>query len=126
MKHLNTFASIALAVAGLGAVGCESHNVPVQSAKMADISVTQSAKKVNVNETVTFEVSDSNTLGRKADVTWEKTGGNLWYADDTKRVVQVSFNQPGTYSVTAILTVDGRESKRMRYDVDVQPLPIQK
>jgi hypothetical protein len=123
MTRISYLTVLALTLAGFASAGCTPNKIESRPRSDAAISVSQSAKKVIVNETVTFEVSDQNTLGRKADIRWETTGGKLWNTDGTKRVAQVVFDTPGVYSVTAILNVDDRDVERETRTVDVRPLP---
>jgi hypothetical protein len=123
MTRITHLAALTLALAGFAAVGCNSSKIESRESSNASISISQSSKQVTLNETVTFELSDKNTLGRKADIRWESTGGKLWNTDESKRVAQVIFDTAGVYSVTAILSVDGREIERETRTVDVRPLP---
>jgi plastocyanin len=123
MNRLTSFAALTLAVAGLGAIGCESHTIETRPSSDMKVAVSQSATKVNVNEAVTFEAHDANTLGRNAELKWDTTGGKLWTTDKTNRTVQVQFDKPGVYTVTAVLSADGREIEREAHTVDVRPLP---
>lgn len=115
--------SIALAVCLAALAGCNANRtVSERDANAMGLSMWQSAKKVNVNETVTFEITDRNTLGRNAKLTWDTTGGNQWSADKTNRVIQVQYPKPGVYSVTATLTADNQQPISETRTVDVRPI----
>jgi hypothetical protein len=121
MKSLHLVATLGLTLAALA--GCsQTRTVDDREAGTMGLTVWQSAKKVNVNETVTFEATDKNTLGRNAKLNWEATGGKLWSTDSSNRVVQVQYMTPGVYSVTATLTADNQQPMRETRTVDVRPI----
>jgi len=123
MKRLSYLAAVALTVAGLAGVGCDTHTIQDRPSSDMKLSVTQSATKVKVNEAVTFEAHDANTLGRNAELKWDATGGKMWTTDKTNRVVQVQYDKPGVYSVTATLSANGQVIERETHTVEVAPLP---
>jgi PKD repeat protein len=123
MKRFSFVAALALTAAGLVGVGCNSHTIENRPTSDMKLSVSQSATKVKVNEAVTFEAHDANTLGRNAELKWDTTGGKMWTTDKTNRIVQVQYDKPGVYSVTATLSADGRTIESETHTVDVAPLP---
>lgn len=123
MKPLNLVMSLGLALGTVVTAGCTSSRTVIdRKASTVELSVWQSAKKINVNEAVTFEATEANTLGRNAKLTWEATGGKIWPTDATNRIVQVQYTTPGVYSVIARLTAENQQPVSETRTVTVQPL----
>ena len=111
-----------LAGAMLG--GCETTNEHERAAVAPappTIAMTSSNRQIATGEVTTFSVSSENTLGRDAQVEWTTTGGEL-RTEDNGRIARAMFNQPGAFTVTAVLLVDGREVDRDSVTINVRPL----
>lgn len=85
------------------------------------IGLTASTRQLVAGEIATFTTESQNTLGRDAYVEWTSTGGQL-QVEDNGQTARAFFDQPGAYTVTAVLFVDGREVDRDSATVNVRPL----
>jgi len=74
-----------------------------------------------VGETVTITARSQDTYGRDSHLNWSTTAGTL-STEENGRVARVKFDQPGVGTVSAVLTVDGREIRREFVDIRVKPL----
>jgi len=86
------------------------------------LNVKPSASHCVVGETITFFSRTENTLGRDAKLEWTTTGGQL-KTEEENRIARVTFDTPGTYTVTGVLSADGHEVDRSATTVTVAPLP---
>ncbi len=110
----------ALLLAGFLAAGCAtSTNLGDTS---PDITLHASSKSVFVGDTVTLSANSQNLLGKDARVEWQCPGGKVQTAEEG-RMARVVFSQPGSFSVAAVLMVDGREVKRESELIEVKKLP---
>ena len=122
MKKLNVMAWSIVAAGALGAVGCNNNKVdePLVEDK-PQISLRASNREIVAGDTTTLAIYSKNTAGANADIEWGSTGGRLM-TDDNNRVARISFDQPGVYTVTARLLIDGREVDRESTNITVRPL----
>lgn len=113
---------------GLGACESGPHAVERTLNAPPTIEVSSSSRRIVQGETVTLSMLNRNTIGRDAFVEWESTGGMLT-AEENGRIVRARFDEPGTYTVTAVLIVDGEEVDRDSATVEVvaltTPPPVQ-
>ncbi len=116
--------AIVLSTASLGLMtGCASNQPSKYSSGEASmkLEIDQSASEVYQNETVTFRSSTRNSIGHDAALRWETTGGKISTMNDG-RIAQVTFNTPGSYTVTCLLLSDNREVDRASATVTIKPL----
>jgi hypothetical protein len=122
-RMTNTVALILLGVGTAGlSVGCHSNASYSNKDDAMSVQVQPSAHKALVGETVTFLSRTENTLGRDAKLEWKTTGGDLSTEQDG-RIARVKFDQQGTFTVSAILSADGKVVDRSDTDIQVSPLP---
>ena len=86
------------------------------------MTVSASATRVFVGDTVTLVPKTQNVLGKDARIDWHSSSGKLSTAEEG-RLARVVFDAPGTYRVDATLIVDGHELKRDTVTIDVKALP---
>lgn len=117
-----------LATAMLVAGGCRYDDRPAGARELAvspyddvNLRVEASRRTALVGETVTFKARTENLLGRDAEVQWMSPGGEL-NVQEEGRIARVSFDEPGVYSVTARLLVEGFEVRRSSETVTVRPV----
>lgn len=72
-------------------------------------------------ETVTIFARSYDTYGRDPQITWSVSAGKIT-TEQNGRIARVKLDQPGTYTVTAVLTADGQEIKRETVEIRVKPL----
>jgi plastocyanin len=92
------------------------------SNREVDLAVEQSHQVVKAGEAVTFTARASGVAGRDDDIRWESSGGDLELLNDKERHARIDFDDPGTYTVTASLYVDGDLIDQERAMVRVEPL----
>ena len=85
------------------------------------ISLSSSRREVVVGENVTISALSTDTYGRDSKIEWTATFGKLT-TEENGRVARVSFDQPGVSTITAVLTVDGREADRKNVEIRVNPV----
>jgi hypothetical protein len=72
-------------------------------------------------EVVTVQANTENLLGKSAEMRWDAPGGHV-DTQDSGRIARVMYDNPGTYTVTGHLFVDGREIRQDQVTVNVKPL----
>lgn len=121
LRHL-LFAGAVL-VLGAGAA-CNS-STRTSSADPAvsrvDLTLEPSTRELLVGETVTITARNQDTYGRDPQINWTSTSGKL-STEQNGRIARVKFAQAGTHTVTAVLTIDGREARRETVEIRVKPL----
>jgi plastocyanin len=90
-----------------------------------DFRMTASHRSVLAGETVTFTTSSTNTLGRSPEIQWHSSGGEDIRTSADNRVAQITFNDPGTHTVSADLLLDGARARTQSATVEVRPLSTQ-
>lgn len=118
-------ASLLAGITALACIGaCNTHRTSSGDPAMAhvDLNLDVSSHDIIAGEVVTLTARTQDTYGRDSDIKWESTSGKIT-TEQKGRIARVKFDQPGTYSVSAILTVDGREAKRETAEIRVKPLP---
>jgi plastocyanin len=112
----------------IGAAGCRYDDSPrhrdvaVSPYQDVGMKIEPSRDRAIVGEVVTFTARTENLLGRDAQIRWSAPAGELRTEQDG-RVARVIFDEPGTYSVSAQLFVEGMEIRRDTKTVTVRPLP---
>ncbi|MFT3784682.1 MAG: hypothetical protein QM770_00760 [Tepidisphaeraceae bacterium] len=102
----------------IGGNGCSTADSYAKANNDVKLDIKPSSDHIFAGETVTVFSRTENTLGRDAKLDWETSGGNV-KTEDNGRVARVTFDKPGTYSIDAVLTVDGKEAQRDRTVVQV-------
>jgi hypothetical protein len=113
-----------IAAAGcLAAFGCNTDSSMHGGAGGAapSISVSAANNDVVVGDTTTLTVNSRNTVGRDAHVEWMSTGGRVM-PEENGRIARMSFDAPGTYTVTARLFFGDQEVARDAVNLNVKPL----
>ena len=90
-------------------------------AEPIEFSIQPSARSVVAGEVVTVTTRSANAIGRNTAVDWAATGGDLT-TEQNKRIARVRFDQPGTYTVSAVLRVDNNVAMSDAVDITVKPL----
>jgi len=84
------------------------------------MQINASSREIVSGETVTFTARTQDTYGRDAKVKWSSTAGRLT-TEQEGRLARVKFDEPGTYSVKAVLSIEGREVETAMVEVRVRP-----
>jgi len=117
-----TAAPLYLAVAGLLAfplaLGCQSDRSHVVGEEVG-FWIDASDTDIVEGELVTLTAHDRNTVGREAKVEWKTTAGEV-ETEENGRVARVSFDEPGTYTVTGRLVLDGQIVREDSVDIEVR------
>lgn len=119
-RHARCGAAILILSSGIGC-SSEGRYATDQSMDRVGLTVEASNRDITVGEIVTLSARTSDTYGRDANIEWTSTSGKLT-TERNGRVARVGFEQPGTYTVTSILSLDGRETRRQAIDIRVKPL----
>lgn len=114
-----TIAALA-AVATVPMLGCETSRHTVAESN-AGLDLQASSDSIVVGETVTFVARTFDTYGRDAKINWQTTAGEL-KTEENGRIARVTFKDVGTYTVSAALSIDGRDVARDLEEVRVRPL----
>ncbi|MBY0308432.1 MAG: hypothetical protein K2Q09_06795 [Phycisphaerales bacterium] len=116
------------AVAGtllLGACGTDnsvkSSRTEASVAQRPSLSITAPSRDLLAGDTATFMANTVNTYGRDAKVRWTVTGGRLT-TEENGRIARVRFDDTGTYTVKAMLDIDGNPVQTEAVDVRVRPV----
>jgi hypothetical protein len=123
ITRLACVATLSLFVAA-GAACNSSHTTSTTSdpaLSHVDLALDASNREVVVGDTITVTARTEDTYGRNSQIKWNSTAGNL-DTEQEGRVARIRFDQPGTYTVSAILSVDGKETRRASVDIHVKPL----
>ncbi len=110
-----------MTLAAVPMFGCETSRNNSIAVNNAGLNVEASSDNIVVGETVTFVARSYDTYGRDAKIQWKSTAGEL-KTEENGRVARVTFNEIGTYTVSATLSVDGRETARDMEEVRVRKL----
>jgi plastocyanin len=110
-----------VALAAVPMLGCETSRHNTIADNNAGLDVQASSDSIVAGETVTFIARSYDTYGRDAKIQWKSTAGDL-KTEENGRVARVTFKEVGTYTVSATLTVDGRETARDMEEVRVRAL----
>src|SRR5688572_26754437 len=101
--------------------GCETTRSNNATIEQPEFSIRSSANKIMAGETVTFTTRSTNLAGRRSEIAWSSTGGEL-STDHNNQVARVHFDRPGTYMVTAKLNVDGKLAETDTATIKVIPI----
>lgn len=105
----------------MGLAGCSDWHSTSDRTTPSSIDVEASSREIVSGETVTLTARTRETYGRNADVRWSTTAGTLRTEQDG-RIARVKFDEAGTYTVKAVLMVDGREVQSDMVEVRVRPV----
>lgn len=112
-------------IAALGLQGCNSDSMSRGSAFGEDaaigLNLETSARSMVVGEVITVMAKTENLLGRNAEIEWYAPGGEI-QTEDEGRIARVHFPDPGTYTVSARLFVDGDQVRRDAVTIRVKPI----
>jgi len=114
----SVLASVTLLAPALVLAACANTATTTSGSSRFDIQAT--THSIYEGEIVTVTTRTLNTLG-DAKVEWSSTGGKLTTEKDD-RIARVKFDQPGRYTITANLKVDGKVVGTEKVDVNVKPL----
>ncbi|MFN0010041.1 MAG: PKD domain-containing protein [Phycisphaerales bacterium] len=124
MKTLTNTCVVA-SILALGAVGACEKNTRSSSGEPAtsrvNLSLEPSTRSLMVGEIVTITARSEDTYGRNSQLNWSSTAGKVT-TEENGRIARVKFEQPGTYTVSAVLMIDGREARREAVEIRVKPL----
>ncbi len=120
MIRFATVSCLALATA-LTACNSSSRTTSDPAVSRVGFNLEPSTRNLIAGETVTIFARSYDTYGRDPQITWTTTGGSL-NTEQAGRVARVKIDEAGTYTVTAVLTADGREIKRESVEIRVKPL----
>ena len=96
---------IALAMFGMSTIpACETTSS--SSGPMVEFSISPSRTKAMVGETVSISTQTANVAGSNSQIEWHATGGQLEERQNG-RVALVTFDEPGSYNISANLIADG-------------------
>ncbi len=111
--------AIVLALSGCGNSSRNSSSDSTVS--RVGFTLEPSTRDLVAGESVTIFARSYDTYGRDPEITWTSSAGRIT-TEQNGRIARVKFDQPGTYSVSAVLTADGREIKRETVEIRVKPL----
>src|SRR5262249_7036144 len=109
-----------LVAAALAVGGC-NENTSSNDMSPATVRIEASQRQIVVGEIATLVARTKDTYGREAKVRWSSTAGKLSTEQDG-RVARVQFDEVGTYTVKATLSVDGREVESDMVEIRVRPV----
>lgn len=118
MKTL--FGAVLSMVGMIALAGCQGEDLKVDAAPQFEMVASHEA--VLEGETVTFTTRTANTLGRSAEIQWQTSAGHEIQTSADNRVAQITFDEPGMYTVSADLVVNGNRVQTQTQTVDVRPL----
>jgi plastocyanin len=127
MKSMKTIAVIGVSMVMAFATleGCSSNGgnsrTEASAVQKPSITVTGPNRELMAGDTATFMANSMNTYGRDVKIKWMTTAGKLT-TDEGGRVARVRFDEAGTYTVKAMLDVDGTTSQTEAVDVRVLPV----
>lgn len=115
------FVALAASLVALPVVGCETSRNTISSDANAGLDINASSDSIVSGETVTFVARTFDTYGRDAKIEWNTTAGDL-KTEESGRIARVKFSEVGTYTVSATLSVDGRDVARDMAEVRVRAI----
>lgn len=113
-------ALIALFAASSGGCATTDSELPTSKHRIR-FWLEPSHTEILVGEETTVTSRSTNTVGRETVVEWHATGGELNELQDG-RIARVTFNDPGTYTITGTLFVDETEIDTESIHIRVMPL----
>lgn len=118
---LTLVASALIAAGSLVACNQTSRSSGDPTVSRVGLNLESSTRTLLIGEVVTIIARTEDTYGRDSKITWTTTSGDLTTEQDG-RVARVKFDQPGLYTITAVLEVDGKETRRSSVDIRVKPV----
>lgn len=122
--RINKAAGFALAgmlVAGMQACTSNRDDMAYGPAATVGLSLQPSSREMMAGEIVTVIANTENLLGRDSEIEWNAPGGEV-RTEENGRIARVMYDQPGTYTISAQLFVDGTMVRRDGVTVNVKPL----
>jgi hypothetical protein len=114
-------ASVLLALGTSAACDTTTHSSGDPASSHVGLSLETSTRELTKGEIVTIIARSEDTYGRESKISWTTTSGDLT-TEQNGRVARIRFEEAGTYTVTAVLMIDGREARRATVDIHVKPL----
>lgn len=108
----------------MAGTACQSNQGPASSQQQVSrvgLSLDPSMRSILAGETVTIVARTEDTYGRDSKITWTSSSGEL-RTEQGGRVARVRFDQPGKYTVVAVLGIDGQETRRETVEITVKPI----
>lgn len=123
MHHLrlSVLACIGLALALPACNSSSRTSTSDPTVSRVGVTLEPSTRDLVAGETVTIFARSYDTYGRDPEITWSSSAGRI-VTEQNGRIARVQFEQPGTFTVTAVLTADGQEIKRESVEIRVKPL----
>jgi hypothetical protein len=110
---------LGVAACNTGSSGNSHHTTGMDMA--VGMNLEPSSRTIMQGEVATIAAHTENLLGRDSEIRWLAPGGDL-RIEENGRVARVMYDMPGTYTVTADLMVDGRQTLRDQSTIHVNPL----
>ena len=85
-----------------------------------EFSLQPSATQIMAGQTVTVAAESENVAAGQADIQWAAMGGDL-AIDDNGRIARVRFDKPGTYYISATLSVGDMAVETEATTITVSP-----
>jgi hypothetical protein len=122
---MRRFGLLACVVAAAALQGCSMDDYDREPAfgdeAQIGLDLSPSSRSMVVGETITVMAKTENLLGRDTEIEWYAPGGEI-RTEDNGRIARVYFPDPGTYTVSARLFVDGDQVKRDAVTIRVKPI----
>lgn len=113
---------IAALLLALSSAGCNQSAYPANpNQTTAALSLEPSSRDIVSGETVTVVARTRDTYGRDAKIKWTTAGGELRQEQDG-RIARVKFAEPGTYTVTASLSINDQVVQTDMVEIRVKPI----
>ena len=87
----------------------------------ASLSLEPSSREIVSGETVTVVARTRDTYGRDAKVKWTTAAGEL-REEQQGRIARVKFAEPGTYTITASLSINDQVVQSDMVEIRVKPI----
>lgn len=121
LLRLSVIPCIALALAMSACNTSSRTSASDPTVSRVGFSLEPSTRDLVAGETVTIFARSYDTYGREPEITWSSSAGKIT-TEQNGRIARVRLDEPGTFTVTAVLTADGQEIKRETVEIRVKPL----
>ena len=113
---------IAATLLALSAVGCNQTAYPSNpNQTTAALSLEASSRDIVTGETVTVVARTRDTYGRDAKIKWTASSGDI-RQEQEGRVARVKFTEPGTYTISASLSINDQVVQSDMVEIRVKPI----
>ena len=113
---------VATLLLALTAAGCNQTAYSTNpNQTTVSLSLEPSSREIVSGETVTVVARTRDTYGRDAKVRWTSAGGELRQEQDG-RIARVKFAEPGSYTISASLTIDDQVVQSDTVEIRVKPI----